>query len=345
MRKKFQEAKKPLIALGLTAARMKLHKKIRVLLEKHHLPCVLTPMAKGIISQNMPNYVGVLFHALSHMLNPLINQTDLVVGIGYDPVEYNYESWMPDIPLIHLDTIPADVDKTINIAGNIVGNLEYSITQLNGLKPHQNLWNFGEIIQNKQKLLASLRPKTDGFSPSLALDVLREEMDQEGILTCDVGAHTHLIGQLWKTPNPDSLIMTNGWSSMGFGLPAAIGAKIAFPEKQVVCVSGDGGFLMMLGDLITARRLRLNITFIILTDNRLSLIDIKQKRRKYNNFGVTLYKGDLFQSKTLLGIPIYSADYEEKLRRNLQKAFSGLNPVIIETKIDGSVYEKLIARS
>jgi acetolactate synthase-1/2/3 large subunit len=103
------ETRRPLIALGLTAARLGLRKDILDFLNENKIPVVLTPMAKGLIPEEHPCYAGVLFHALSDYLEDIYDKTDLVIGIGYDPVEFNYESWMPDVPLIHFNTIETDM--------------------------------------------------------------------------------------------------------------------------------------------------------------------------------------------------------------------------------------------
>lgn len=344
MKKVLQGYKKPLLAVGLSAARLRLQKNILRVVEKHNLPVVLTPMAKGIVPESHPNYIGVVFHALSHMLNPIVNQADLIIGIGYDPVEFNYEDWMPEAPLLHIDTVKADVDNSIKVIGDVVGDLKYSIKELLTLEPAGNDWNLEEVKKNKEQLFSALRPNTKSFSPSAALDALRCEMSEDGIMTCDVGAHTHLIGQLWSTPRPGLQMMTNGWSSMGFGVPAAIGAKICLPETQVVCVCGDGGFLMMLGEIVTARRLQLDVTFVVFTDNKLTLIDVKQKRKNFENYGVTLYKGSLLESDKILGVPVLSAKNEKQMKKCLKNAFSIKGPVVIEASINGSIYKELISR-
>ena len=102
-------ARRPLIAVGLTAARAGIGGALVKYLEKHSVPVVVTPMAKGVISSGHPSFAGVLFHALSDRLKRLIDSSDLVIGVGYDPVEYNYESWMPDVPLVHFDTRASDL--------------------------------------------------------------------------------------------------------------------------------------------------------------------------------------------------------------------------------------------
>ncbi len=111
-----QKSRRPLVAAGLTAKRLGIQPLLLDFLEKNKIPVVITPMAKGLISENHPSYAGVLFHALSDYLEDLYQKTDLVIGIGYDPVEFNYESWIPDVPLIHFDTRETDMPQGKNIS-------------------------------------------------------------------------------------------------------------------------------------------------------------------------------------------------------------------------------------
>jgi acetolactate synthase-1/2/3 large subunit len=340
----FRKARRPLLAVGLTAARMKLNKQLAEVVQKHKLPVVLTPMAKGMLPENHPFYAGVLFHALSEYVALTHRQADLVIGIGYDPVEFNYEEWMPDVPLVHIDTSPADIDEAYDLACNVVGDIRHSLAYLAKMDPVETMWDYDELAGNRETLLEALKPKNGGFVPRVALSILREVMPKDGIMTCDVGAHTHLIGQLWQTSEPGLQIMTNGWSSMGFGIPAAIAAKLCLPDRAVTCVCGDGGFLMMAGEMITARRLGLNVVFVVLADKGLSLINVKQERKSHDSYGTRLYNGDFFLSNCFFGVPIFIARDAGEMREALEKSFSAKGPTIVEAVIDGSEYGELIAR-
>ena len=339
-----QRAEKPLLAVGLTAARMRLHERLARLLEKHRFPVVLTPMAKGMLSEDHPCYAGVLFHALSHHLADIHGQADLIIGIGYDPVEFNYEEWVPHVPLVHLDTSPTDLDARYEIACNVVGDLSESIDYLTKLTPSETKWDFEALAHSRKVMFEALRPQGGGFGPKAALTVLREALPREGIMACDVGAHTHLIGQLWPTPSPGLLLMTNGWSSMGFGVPAAMAAKLCLPERPVVCVTGDGGFLMMAGEVVTARRLGLNVVFVVLADRELSLMRVKQEHKRYEEYSTRLYEDGLFSSRAFFGVRVLTARDASEMKESLRKALSAQSPMIIEAIVDGSEYSELVAK-
>lgn len=345
MEKIFSAAKKPVLALGLTAVRAKLGSQIAALAEKHRVPVVLTPMAKGMLREDHPWYAGVLFHALSDRVAETHRQADLVVGVGYDPVEFNYEDWMPNVPLLSLDVVPADIDRVAyREVCDVVGDVAAAVARLAALPAIDSAWDGKALVARTRAMFAELAPPPGSFGPRAALSILREVLPQDGIMACDVGAHTHLIGQLWPTPAPGTQLMTNGCSSMGFGVPAAIAAKICSPDKKVACVTGDGGFLMMAGEMAVARRRKLPVVFVVLADQNLELIRLKQKRKGFTTYSTLLYEDECPTANYVFGVPVLRADNAEEYRAALEKAFETDGPVIVEAHIDSSEYDSLIMR-
>jgi acetolactate synthase-1/2/3 large subunit len=341
--KLFAEARTPILAVGLGAVQAKMQKEIRQLAEKHKIPVVLTPMAKGMLAEDHPSYAGVLFHALSNIVGETHQQADLIVGIGYDPVEFNYESWMPkNAPLISFDIVPADIDTTeYTVAVDAVGT---SLRALLELPPIPNAWDLAAVAERRRAMFQKLQPAGEGFGPKAALTVLREILPEDGIMTCDVGAHTHLIGQLWRTPAPGLQIMTNGWSTMGFGLPAAIAAKLACPQKTVCTVVGDGGFLMTAGELATALRYDLKIVVLLLTDNDLALIRIKQQKKGNPIYGTPVRERGGIGGDQVFGVPVRTAHNMAELRAALEQAFSANGPQIVEAVVDSREYDGVVLK-
>ena len=340
-----KKAKKPILAIGLTAARSGVHHLVREFVDRNNIPVLLTPMAKGIVSEAHPCYAGVLFHAKSELVASVYRDADLVIGIGYDTIEFNYEDWMPNVPLIHIDTQPADIASEYNVACEITGDLAHAISYLTSLSLPVYNWDLDQIKDNKYKVFQALMPQGGAFSPSDAISVLQDILPRDGIITSDVGAHLHLLGQLWRAQEPNRFIMTNGWSAMGFGIPAAIGAKLCKPASTVVCITGDGGFLMNCGELMTARRMGINIVVIVLCDRNLSLIEVKQDWKNVPQYGTNLYEGEYFAANNFLGVPVLKVHDEAEMKASLQKAFSMDGPAIIEAVVDGAVYNNLITRN
>jgi acetolactate synthase-1/2/3 large subunit len=339
----FAKARRPLLAVGLTAVRSKAGELIRLIAEKHQIPVVLTPMAKGLIPEDHPAYAGVLFHALSDIVAETNRQADLVIGVGYDPIEFNYEDWLPPVPLVHVDTVAVDVDRTqYTVALEVIGEIVPALKALAKAESKGKDWDFEALAERRTRMFDQLRPSGDRFGPVAALQMLREMLPAEGVMTCDVGAHTHLIGQQWRTPAPNLQIMTNGWSSMGYGVPSAIGAKLCRPDRPVVCVTGDGGFLMMAGEMATALRLGVHIVFLVLVDRRLELIRIKQERKGYPRYGTFLHGQKYSSATNIFGVPVISAENLSEYGAALKKAFAADGPVVVEALIDGEEYDELI---
>lgn len=333
-------AHRPLVAAGLTAMRSGAGRALISFLEEHGVPVVVTPMAKGIIPSDHSCYAGVLFHALCNRLEKLINSADLVIGLGYDPVEYNYESWLPDVPLVHFDTRPSD----LRIKGAIEcisapGEWFRILSPLRGSEEMMSL-----VAGARREIRDSLYREERGFNPVTALTLLREMLPPESIVTADVGSHLHLLGQLWDVQQ-GRLIMTNGWSSMGFGLPAAVAVALNSSAAPVVCVTGDGGLLMNAGEIITARRLGLKIIVVVLSDGELNLIKVKQSWKKVDPYGIQVCSGPLFGADRFLGIDVMHVTDAPGMRSALSSALHSGASVIIEATVDPSCYNDLIVKN
>jgi acetolactate synthase-1/2/3 large subunit len=273
-------------------------------------------------------------------------QADLVLAVGYDPVEFNYEDWLPDAPLIHVDNRPADVESEpagglVNLIGDPAGTLRRLAAEPSRL----SAWGSADLARHRGALAEALTPPPGSFGPRAVLAALRDALPENGILTCDVGAHTHLIGQAWSANHPDELIMTNGWSSMGFGLPAAVAAKICRPDRPVAAVIGDGGFLMSAGELAAAARLKLGLVVVVLVDHGLSLIRVKQRRSGCEDQAVEGWPAGGLTGDRLFGAQLETARNLDELRGALQSGWNHQRPCVIQVFVDGREYHRLIARS
>ncbi|MFC4732544.1 thiamine pyrophosphate-binding protein [Salipiger abyssi] len=340
----FAGARKPAMVLGLGAVRAGLQADVLRFAERHDIPVILTPMAKGMIPESHPSYAGVVFHALSDKVGGIHAQADLMVAVGYDPVEFNYENWLHPMTLINIDDAALDIDRsvyqdTLHLGGDIASNFRSFAT----LEETGNDWDMADVRRRMDEIFAQMRPNNAEFGPCAVLDTLRDVLPDDGIMSCDVGAHTHLIGQKWETRAPMTQLMTNGWSAMGFGLPAAIAAKLCRPETPVCAVLGDGGFLMTAGELSTAVRENLNIVIVILTDNDLALIRIKQQRKGNPIFGTPVREREgNIGGDNLFGVPVMQARDPEELRAKLEEGFATDGPVIIEALVSSAEYDELV---
>jgi acetolactate synthase-1/2/3 large subunit len=337
------KSRHPLLAIGLTAARLGMGPQILSYLAEYPMPVVITPMAKGIIPEIHPCYAGVLFHSLSDYLEDIYEKCDLVIGLGYDPVEFNYEAWLPEVPLIHFDTRETDQPSGWNIVTYTSPQEEW-IRILKNFNKSALIFDHSLIRGVRDEMIAVFEGFTGHFGPSAVLKLLQEELPGETILTADVGSHLHLAGQFWNTHGRGKVIMSNGWSGMGFGLPAALAAQLILPHATVVCITGDGGFLMNAGEIVTAKRYNLPVIIVVFSDGELNLIKVKQSWKELSPYGTMLYQGDLFGTDHFLGVRVLRADNHSDMRHALIEALAMNEPVIVNAVIDPEEYRWLIVK-
>jgi len=337
-----RKANYPLVAVGLTMNRAGATAELREFVSKHHLPVVCTLMAKGQIDEQTSSFVGVLGRARRDIIAECCQPVDLIIAIGYDPVEFNYEDWLKkDVPLIHIDTVPADIGRGYSVPCQIIGDIQAILKGLLKISPLEHKWDWIALKESRERLHQALTQRRPGFSPHQALICMREALPADGILVSDVGAHTHIIGQLWDAKGPGNFLVSNGWSSMGFGIPAAIAAKLVHPDLPVLACLGDGGFLMMVGEINTAVRLGLPVVFVVFRDRYLSLIRVKQARRGYHQDGVELFGPNYTPSDNFFGAKVIVAEDEHAFRDALDSGLRGASPLIIEAVIDPAEYDHI----
>ena len=336
-------ARRPVAVIGASAMRLRDPQALRAFVERHGVPFATTLMAKGMIDEDHALSLGCIERSLRKIQRAFIHGADLVLGLGYDTIEVEYEAWIGEVPLLHLGIERADVDASVRAEHEVVGDLDNTLARLAELPPAVNGWPAHAVRQHRDAFQAALRPATASFAPHQAIDVVRKVLPREGVLAFDVGAHTHQIGSQWTAHAPRTFLITNGWSSMGFGIPAALAAKLARPDLPVVCVIGDGCFQMSCGEVAVALREGLAIPFVVLDDRWLSLIKIKQERRGLPIYGTEVSPGAYRQPPAhYFGVPAVGVDSAAGLERELRKAFAAAGPTIIEARVDAAHYAQTV---
>lgn len=339
-----RRAQRPLAVIGASAMRMQRPEALRDFIARHRIPFASTTMAKGLIDESHPLSLGCIERARRQVQRRFIQErADLVIGLGYDTIEVEYEAWTGTVPVLHVDVQAADVDSSVTLAHQVIGDLDASVGALAALKPIANAWSETAIETQRGAFQRALRPPAQRFSPDQAIDVVRRLLPPAGVLAFDVGAHTHQIASQWTAHAPRTFLITNGWSSMGFGLPAAIAAKMARPDLPVVCVVGDGCFQMTCGELAVARREGLAIPFVVLDDRWLSLIKVKQERRSLAHYGTVLSQGgDEAPPAHYFGVPAVGVGSPAELERELARALQSVGPTVIEAVVDPTQYSETV---
>ena len=336
-------ARRPIAVVGASALRVRNGALLREVIERHRLPFATTTMAKGLVAEDHPLSLGCLERSRRQVQREMLRRADLIVGLGYDVVEVEYEAWIGSVPLLAVDVDPVDADASVVVAHEVVGDLEASLERLARLEPVCHEWPADAARRHRERFQQAVRPPAAGFAPHHAIDVVRESLPRDGILTFDVGAHTHQIASQWTVYEPGTFLITNGWSSMGFGIPAAIAAKLARPERPVVAIVGDGCFQMTCGEVAVARRLRLALPIVVLDDGWLSLIQVKQHRRRLGIYGTELGRGDFSEPPAhYFGVPVVAARTPEALAKAMRDAVGADHPTVVEARVDPAQYDETV---
>jgi acetolactate synthase-1/2/3 large subunit len=337
-----KNAHRPLLITGLSFTRSNARESLLRFVERQNLPFVTTLHGKGFLPESHGNFAGVVGRARRSNVKKFTDQADLIIAIGYDPIEINYEEWVKDgTPIVHVNTESAERGSGLNFLWNHPCDLNLALRAMCEIPAVMNIWHPDACRTQRESFDRALRPTVSHFAPYQVLDILREKLPADGILAYDVGAHTHQIASQWRTDQPKNLLATNGWSSMGFGMPAAYAAKLVHPDRPTVCVVGDGGFQMTAGELALARRLNLAVPVIVLNDGWLGLMKVKQERRNYQLSGVRL--GAAPESPAhYFGVPCRPAKSAEEFHTVLDWAFALGAPCVIETFVDAESYSATV---
>jgi acetolactate synthase-1/2/3 large subunit len=308
-------------------------------------------MGKGAIDDRSHlSLMAVGLQARDHVLTGF-DRADLVLSVGYDLVEYAPAQWNPDgrKRIVHIDTQPAEVDAGYQPEVELIGDIEGTLRRLlAAVVPHgvggrdaAQRHASQEILVNadlRTALLADLAAAEteDGFpiSPGRAIADLRRALGSNDIVVSDVGAHKVWVARLYQAYEPNTVIISNGFAAMGISLPGAIAAKLVHPDRRVVALCGDGGFLMNSQELETARRIRANVTVVVWRDDGYGLIDWKQRTEFGRPFGVEFGNPDFVAYAQSFGIAGFRADTAADLYPTLMRALEVDGPALVEVPID-----------
>ncbi|WP_349409467.1 acetolactate synthase large subunit [Pseudalkalibacillus sp. SCS-8] len=333
------DAKRPIVLVGNGVTRMKASEALQRFVEKLNVPFTSTFMGKGAITWEHPlNLQTTGLQDKDHIACG-IDQADLIITVGYDFTEYPPSAWNPDgsKPIVHIDTQAVEVDAHYPMKVSLIGDIEENLSQLTEKVEQREAMD--EEYQNlREKLMADLHEKEDDESypmkPQRILADLREILSDDDILISDVGAHKMWIARHYHSVKPNTCLISNGFASMGIAMPGAIGAKIAEPEKRVVAVAGDGGFLMTVQELETMVRLNLPIVVIVWTDNRYGLIEWKQMNEFDRSANITFSNPDLVQLAKSFGAEGLKVLRTEEFKPIVERALEMNKPVVIDCPVD-----------
>ena len=344
-------AERPIVLAGNGVLRRGAAQQLRDFARQFHLPVAATFMGKGAVDDRSHlSLMAVGLQARDHVLTGF-DRADLVISVGYDLVEYAPSRWNPDGTkrIIHIDTQPAEVDAdyqpVVELIGDIGGALEALIEAalpggVGGRTASERHASRETVVHAdlRNSLLGDLQAcvNDDAYpiKPQRALYELRRALRPQDIVVSDVGAHKIWVARLYQAYEPNTVIISNGFAAMGIALPGAIAAKLVYPDRKVVALCGDGGFLMNSQELETAKRIGANVVVVIWRDNGYGLIDWKQRNQFGRPYAVEFDNPDFVRYAESFGIPGFRPATADELYPTLMRALELDGPAVIDVPID-----------
>ncbi len=336
-------ARRPLVIAGIGAAQLDVPAPLVRLVDRLACPAMVTTQVKGWFPERHPLFAGTFGMYRDEPLHALMDEADLIVGVGLDGVDF-FKRWLATPPIISLAEGGADdsaFQPKIASDGDLATQLRRACE---AAKPSE--WSTGRAEAARRGIAKTVSPRLatapdgDGqrMPPQVAIEELRRALPVEGILTVDVGSHKIVVAQQWQAGGPNTFICSNGLSAMGTGLPFAIAARLERPNAPVACVLGDGGFLMYTGELETVARLRLPIVVLLMVDDALSSIKVKQVRKEYPAVGVDFSRPDYAALARGFGLRHARVADRAGCRAALEEALASPQATLVEALVDPDEY-------
>lgn len=271
-----KRAKRPVVLVGGGCILANAQDSLGEFFKKTNIPFVSTLMGLGAVSESHPLHLGMLGMHGTLAANRAVYQTDLLICLGVrfsDRITGNIVGFSPDSIKVQVDIDPAEINKLINVDHPIIGDVDEVISELNQLDLAKTDPTWVETVLSRQKKSARFHnSKGKLIDPGAIIRLLKEHANDDVVVSTDVGQHQMWTAHHFSFDNPNQLLTSGGFGTMGYGLPAAVGAALRKPSQQVICVTGDGSFQMNLQELMTAIRYNLNIKVVILRNGYLGMV-------------------------------------------------------------------------
>ena len=330
-----ESAKHPIVLVAAGANRKLVRKQLEIFLKRTNIPFVSTQMGKGVLDEKSDLYVGTTALSSGDYVHKILEHSDLVIVVGHDITEKPPLVFVPEKhKIIHINFSPADVDDVYLPMHEIVGDVSNALWQINEKVEIQTHWDFSyfaKVNDERKKAIRDQESNTDfPLAPERIVSEVRGAMPDNGILSLDNGMYKIWFARNYPACEQNSLLLDNALATMGAGLPAGIATKLLNPDKKVLVVAGDGGFMMNVAELETAKRLGIDLTILILNDSGFGMIKWKQKDMGFPNFGLEFTNPDFVKLAESFGAIGYRVTSADNLSLVLVKALNAKGVHVIE---------------
>lgn len=348
-----KNAKRPVILAGNGCIRKRASKQLRLFCEHTGIGVISTFMAKGCVDMDADYCLYTIGLQAKDLVACAMDAADVVLALGYDMVEYHPDLWNAagNKHIIHADFLPAEIDEDYHPETEIVGDLAHTLWMLNQRVEASGGLDFdlSHQVDTRRDMTAEFEQYKDDdtegvIKPQKALWDVRQVMGPDDILLSDVGAHKMWVARHYQCHEPNTCLIPNGFCSMGSALPGAIAANLVLPQRRVIAVCGDAGFLMNVQEMETARRLDSDIVAMVWEDKAYGLIEWKQQTQFGQHTDLSFGNPDWLKLASAFGWKGHIVDSSKDLVPTLEKAFDERGPSLVVIPIDYRENLKLTER-
>jgi len=344
---RIETAKHPLLVVGAAANRRLTSRMLRQFVQQTEIPFVTTQMGKGVIAEEDSRFLGNAALSDGDFVHRAVNHADLIINVGHDVIEkppfFMHEG---GVEVIHVNFFSAQVDPVYFPQVEVVGDIAHSIWQFNERLKKQTCWDFSYFDKVRKasaahQLEGAEDPRFPIYPQRLVADV-RRVMPDDGILALDNGVYKIWFARNYKAQAPNTVLLDNALASMGAGLPSAMAARLVFPERRVMAICGDGGFMMNSQELETAVRLGMQLVVLILRDDAYGMIKWKQTQMGFENFGLDYGNPDFVKYAESYGAQGHRVESAEQLAPLLKQCHDSEGVHVIDLPIDYSDNDRIL---
>jgi acetolactate synthase-1/2/3 large subunit len=328
-------SRRPVILAGLGVLWQNASAELVRLAEQLGAPVLTTSKCKGVIPEDHPLRAGCIIGGLIE--RKLVMQSDLIIAVGLDSVELQPKPWPYNIPVLALSLSPS-LDALVPASPELVGNLKTTLARLTEWTNGGSDWGGKAARTFRDDVTNALNTPSTGLSPQHAMEAARAALPRDTIATCDAGASRLLVVQKWQSYGPREFLTSNGLGSMGYAVPGALAARLAYPNRPVVAFTGDGGFLMAVAEMQTAIQENLPIIIVVLDDEEIGMIRVKQEIKGIPRYGIKLGGIDWEKLAQSFGADGTVVDTAQGLADALTAALKTGRTTLIAARIDPSGY-------
>ena len=343
-----QKAKHPLLLIGAGANRKQTAKMLRDFVDEFQIPFFSTQMGKGVLDERDPLFLGNAALSDGDFLHRAIAHSDLILNVGHDVVEKPPFFMHVDDgrTVIHVNFRTAEVDPVYFPQVEVVGDIANSVWQITQALTAQEQWDFKYFLQIRERVEDHLLEGADDprfpIYPQRLVADIRKVMPDDGIIALDNGVYKIWFARNYRAHLSNTVLLDNALATMGAGLPSALAAQVVFPERRVMAICGDGGFLMNSAEMETAVRLKLNLIVLILRDNAYGMIKWKQSNMGFPNWGLDFGNPDFVKYAQSYGAHGHRVASAEGLAPLLERCYQAGGVHLVEAPMDYSENDRIL---